>query len=51
MASCCICIVNMTKSNPPELIMRPYAGVCASFFDKATQEFIYEDEERKPSDD
>jgi hypothetical protein len=44
-ASYCICVVNETKSNPPELIMKPYSGECKSFYDKSTQEFIYESDD------
>lgn len=38
MASCCLCVVNMTKKNPPELILEPYKGRCLSFYDKKIEE-------------
>lgn len=30
----CICVFNMTKTNPPELILEPYRGKCLAFYDK-----------------
>ena len=38
MASCCVCVANMTKDNPPELILQPYSGDCHSFYDKRIEE-------------
>lgn len=38
MASCCVCVSNVSKDTPPELILEPYAGSCPSFWDKRIEE-------------
>ena len=38
-SSCCVCFAFVTKKNKdPELITKPYAGKCASFYDKKVEE-------------
>ena len=37
-ASCCVCMANVTKKNPPDMIYEPYRGVCLDFLDKETVE-------------
>lgn len=43
-AKCCVCFVNHTKHNPPELILEPYRGKCPSFYDKHIEEERFEHE-------
>ncbi len=42
MASCCVCLVNVSKKDDPELIFEPYRGKCPSFYDKKVEEAYFE---------
>ena len=37
-----ICVYVMSKTNPPELILKPYSGICPAFYDKALEERSYD---------
>ena len=41
MNNCCVCVAFFTRSNPPDLVLHPYSGKCASFFDKSLVEGQY----------
>lgn len=42
MRNVCICVYVMSKTNPPELILKPYSGVCPAFYDKTLEERSYD---------
>ena len=37
MSSCCVCMAYATKTEPPDLVLHPYAGNCASFYARKKQ--------------